>query len=136
MGNAVSAVLIAGFVLAATAAANAEDKVPWKADPKRGAQLAERLCASCHLVGEAKTGTAVAGIPPLKAIAELDGMTRKRVTNALIAPHAPMPDMQITMNEIGDMIAYLEVLIGRELKHGDDDAGGEKLKKPKYPAPS
>jgi mono/diheme cytochrome c family protein len=129
------AVVITGLVFAASGA-SAEEKKPWKADAGRGEALSVRLCANCHLVDNAKTDTAVAGIPTLRAVASLEGMTRQRVTNALINPHAPMPDMQITMHEIGDIVAYLEKLIGRELD-GDLEKEPAKLpKKPKYPSPS
>jgi mono/diheme cytochrome c family protein len=130
----VPAVFILGMMVFAGAAAG-ETKKPWKADPARGAQLAERLCASCHLVGDPQNETTIAGIPPLKAIAGLDGMTRRRVTNALMVPHAPMPDIQLTIKEIQDIVAYLEELIGRELEH-DDGGAPDAKEKPKYPSPS
>lgn len=128
--------LMAGLVLTGPGSAWGEDKKPWKADAGRGEALAERLCANCHLVGDGQKATAVAGIPSLAAVAGFDGMTRQRVTNTLIAPHAPMPDMQLTMHEIGDLTAYLEKLIGRKLE-SDAGKGPEKArKKPKYPSPS
>ena len=129
------AVVITGLVVAA-GVASAEEKVPWKADAGRGEALAVRLCANCHLVDNAKADTVVAGIPTLRAAASLEGMTRQRVTTALINPHAPMPDMQITMHEIGDIIAYLEKLIGRELDRGTEKEPGKSPEKPKYPSPS
>ncbi len=129
------AVVIAGLVVAA-GGASAEEKKPWKADAGRGEALAGRLCASCHLVDNAKADTAVAGIPTLRAVASLEGMTRQRVSNALINPHAPMPDMQITMHEIGDIIAYLEKLIGRELDQAAEKEPANSPEKPKYPSPS
>ena len=130
----VPAVFILGMMVFAGAAAG-ETKKPWKADPARGAQLAERLCSSCHLVGDSQKETTVAGIPPLKTVAGLEGMTRRRVTNALMVPHAPMPDIQLTIKEIQDIVAYLEELIGRELEHQDGGAPNTK-EKPKYPSPS
>ena len=130
----VSAVFILGMMVFAGAAAG-ETKKPWKADPARGAQLAERLCSSCHLVGDSQKETTVAGIPPLKTVAGLEGMTRRRVTNALMVPHAPMPDIQLTIKEIQDIVAYLEELIGRELEHEGDGIPKAK-EKPKYPSPS
>ena len=134
MKQLVTVLFIIGLVVYAGSAAG-EVKKPWKADPARGAELAERLCSSCHLVGEPQQQTTVAGIPPLKTVAGLDGMTRRRVANALMVPHAPMPDIQLTIKEIQDIVAYLEALIGRELEHEND--GDPKAKeKPKYPSPS
>jgi hypothetical protein len=47
-----------------------------------------------------------------------------------------MPDIQLTMHEIGDITAYLEKLIGRKLDSGAKDAPDKARKKPKYPSPS
>jgi len=50
-------------------------------------------------------------------------------------PHAPMPDIQLTIKEIQDIVAYLEELIGRELEHEGGSTPKAK-EKPKYPSPS
>ncbi len=130
------ALLVVGLVLTVPGMARGEEKRPWKADAGRGEALAERLCANCHIVGDGSKTTAVAGIPSLSAVAGLDGMTRQRVTNTLIAPHAPMPDMQLTMREIADLTAYLEKLIGRELESDVEDGPDKAREKPKYPSRS
>lgn len=85
--------------------------------PEAGHALAEKLCVSCHLVdGESKTlsdagpGTAQVGPPPFKSIADKPGQSFEHIKAVLIKPHAPMPDMQLTNDEIIDIAAYLDSL--------------------------
>lgn len=78
---------------------------------ERGRGLAERLCANCHLVDETTQKSAVpAGVPTLRAIADRPGQTGQRIFNALIVPHPPMPDTQLTVDEIWSLVAYLDEL--------------------------
>ncbi len=74
---------------------------------EKGQTLAERLCSGCHVV-ETASKTVPAGIPPLWAIANLPGQSATRIMNVLIQPHAPMPDMQLSRQEILDITAYLD----------------------------
>lgn len=75
----------------------------------RGRELALRLCANCHLVdGSAKA--APEGIGTFRGIANRPGQSADRISNTLILPHMPMPDTQITRDEIQDILAYLETL--------------------------
>jgi mono/diheme cytochrome c family protein len=131
---AVAVLLVEGA--AGMAHAADDDKKPWKANPERGETLAQKLCATCHIVSGAEKPTTVAGIPSLEAIAKTGTMTRERVKSVLIVPHAAMPDMQLTIKEIGDLTAYLERLAGGRL--GGDKARTPDVErdKPKYPSPS
>lgn len=75
----------------------------------RGRELAVRLCANCHLVdGSGKS--APEGIGTFRGIANRPGQSADRISNTLILPHIPMPDTQITREEIQDILAYLETL--------------------------
>lgn len=79
-------------------------------DPGTGKALAERLCSSCHLV-EGENGSSVpAGVPSMRGLANRNGQTARRIENALIQPHPPMPDMRLTNTEIQHLLAYLETL--------------------------
>jgi cytochrome c len=104
-GLVVMAVLVAGVtcqsshVLAQT----------FEPSAARGRQLAMRLCANCHLVdGSGKA--APEGIGTFRGIANRAGQSADRISNTLILPHIPMPDTQITREEIQDILAYLETL--------------------------
>lgn len=74
-----------------------------------GRALAVRLCANCHLVdGSGKS--APDGIGMFRGIANRSGQSAERISNTLMLPHMPMPDTQITREEIQDILAYLETL--------------------------
>ena len=75
----------------------------------RGRALAMRLCANCNLVdGSGKS--APEGIGTFRGIANRPGQSADRIGNVLMLPHMPMPDVQITRDEIQDILAYLETL--------------------------
>jgi mono/diheme cytochrome c family protein len=78
------------------------------ADAKHGATIAQRWCATCHIVtSDQKTGSA--DVPPFADIAR-----RKTNAKALAAfladPHPKMPDMHLTRTEIEDIVAYIRSL--------------------------
>jgi hypothetical protein len=52
----------------------------------------------------------------------------------LVQPHAPMPDMQLTNDEMLDIIAYLDSL--RSDKAAPSLLPPGVVAKPRYPAPS
>ena len=109
----------------------AEDKKDWVPDASRGLRLSERLCASCHLVRSGQSSAVVSGVPSFRAIAKL---ANERVSSTLMRPHLPMPDMQLTRNEIADIIAFIEDL--RRKAAGKPPANATPRNKPKYPSPS
>lgn len=76
----------------------------------RGLAIARTICKGCHLIDGDDTGPRVVGIPTMRAIANKPGQTARQIENVLILPHAPMPDVQPTAEEIQDIIAYLDTL--------------------------
>lgn len=98
--------------------------------------IAERLCSSCHVVGDALGGgIANAGVPTFRGIANRPEQTAERIRNVLIMPHSPMPDVRLSNPEIDRLIAYVDSLRG--------PAAGPPLvprlspgKKPQYPDPT
>jgi cytochrome c len=101
----VMAVLVAGtsFQASHVLAQTFEPSAP------RGRELAVRLCANCHLVDGAGK-SAPEGVGTFRGIANRPGQSADRISNTLILPHMPMPDTQITREEIQDILAYLETL--------------------------
>ena len=98
-------------VLATMAGAPSAAAQPSGISAERGRGLAGRLCANCHLVDETTQKSAVpAGVPTLRAIADRPGQTGQRIFNALIVPHPPMPDTQLTVDEIWSLVAFLDEL--------------------------
>ena len=79
------------------------------ADAVNGAQVAQRWCATCHVVGDAPAATVQQGPPSLRAVAQ--GRTTGDQLRAFLShPHAPMPDLSLTRSEIDDLTAYIETL--------------------------
>lgn len=124
---------IALMLLVPSPSLNAAGPEPFRPSADRGRVLAQNLCAGCHVVSGAE-GAATAGIPTLRAIANRPEQTGRRIENALIAPHAPMPDMLLSMTEIKDIIAYLDTLrADGSLPPLQEPAAPDR---PKYPSPS
>lgn len=95
------AALVAGPVLAD------ETKEPSADDGRR---LAERFCTVCHVVSATADGAVPVGPPPFSVIANKPGQTAEHIKGVLIQPHAPMPDLQLTNDEIQGLLAYLQTL--------------------------
>ena len=88
--------LLVGFAVSAAAA-----------DANNGARLARRWCASCHIVAaDQRQGST--GAAPFSEIAKQPGLDAAKVALFLLAPHPPMPDMNLTRNEAADLAAYIE----------------------------
>ncbi len=78
--------------------------------PEKGLALAQTFCKGCHLVDDRTDATLPAGVPTFRGIANRPGQTGQRIINVLIKPHAPMPDIHLSSEELLHIIAYLETL--------------------------
>lgn len=119
--------------LAFIGTARAEPPAEIEPSAEKGQTLAERLCSSCHVVDTASKSVP-AGIPSLRGIANQPGQTATRIMNVLIKPHVPMPDMQLSRQEMLDIIAYLDTL--RADKSAPSLLPPKQGPKLKYPEPS
>ena len=97
-------VLATALALASGAQAQVPAQRPGDAD--RGAALAQAWCAGCHVVG--LRGTDVA--PPLAEIALRPGRTADYLWAWLADPHPVMPQLNLSRQEIADLIAHLQRL--------------------------
>jgi mono/diheme cytochrome c family protein len=97
-----SAALALALLLVAPAPARADDAAA-------GAQLAQRWCASCHVIGNAPPAEAQVGPPSFPAIAK-GTLTAAQLRTFLTKPHGAMPDLSLTRVEISDLVAYIESL--------------------------
>jgi cytochrome c len=80
------------------------------AEPVRGQELARRLCAGCH-AAEPNGGQAInPDVPSFAAIARQPNVTAERLAGRIIVPHPAMPNTQLTVAEIRDVIAYILTL--------------------------
>jgi mono/diheme cytochrome c family protein len=100
---------------------------------EKGYQLARRLCSNCHLIEDKANATLPAGVPTFRGIANRPGQTGQRITNTLMVPHAPMPDIRLSGPEIQDLISYLETL---RTNPAIPPLLRKQQPKPKFPAPS
>jgi mono/diheme cytochrome c family protein len=79
------------------------------ADARHGKVLAERWCASCHLVAPEQR-QASADVAPFAAIGRNRAFTADRLAFFLLDPHPAMPDMHLTRSEAQDLAAYIKGL--------------------------
>lgn len=133
--TAASGAGLAALILAcAVSAARAEDAPP--SSPEAGLKLAQTLCQNCHLLpGTAPGNTVTVGIPSLLGIANKPGQTGPAIERVLIQPHAPMPDMKLSNQEIQDLIAYFDSL-RTDPSLPPLQPSTKPAEKPKHPTPS
>jgi mono/diheme cytochrome c family protein len=80
-------------------------------DAKTGHALAQKLCTGCHIVDSVAAGATVpADVPSFETIANKPGQTMETIAGRIVIPHPPMPQIQLTRLEIGDIAAYISSL--------------------------
>ena len=93
--------LVSPFLAAAPARA---------ADAAAGQAIAQRWCASCHVVGTAPQ-SAASDAPTFAAIAARDGdVSGAWLAFRLLKPHPQMPQVSLTRTEAADLAAYFATL--------------------------
>jgi len=75
--------------------------------PGQGLVLAKQVCARCHAVEKGSTASPAAGAPRFEEIANTPGMTATALSAALHTSHATMPNLVLTADEAGNVIAYI-----------------------------
>jgi mono/diheme cytochrome c family protein len=76
------------------------------ADAQNGERLAERWCASCHIVSPSqRQGSTDAA--PFASIARMPGFDAHRLAFFLLAPHPKMPDMSLSRREAEDIAVFI-----------------------------
>jgi len=78
-----------------------------KPDPENGRIIARALCTNCHLIGEQPNSAVNADVPSFPAIANRPDQSAEHISNWLLEPHAPMPNVHLTRKELGDLAAYI-----------------------------
>ncbi len=79
------------------------------ADADRGAELAKRWCASCHVVNGGQK-QASADVPPVAAIANKPDFSAEKLAFFLLDPHPKMPNFPLSRSEAGDIAAFIAAL--------------------------
>ncbi|MCC7346149.1 MAG: cytochrome c [Variibacter sp.] len=76
------------------------------ADAQNGQRLAERWCASCHIVSSTQSRGAD-NAPSFASMAERPDFTAQRLAFFLLDPHPLMPSMSLNRKEAEDIAAYI-----------------------------
>jgi mono/diheme cytochrome c family protein len=76
-------------------------------NPRRGHELAARLCVNCHVVGAETSGPVRADVPTFPMIGNKPGVTAEHLAGRIIIPHPAMPGVPLTSTEIRDIVAYI-----------------------------
>ena len=108
MIRAVMPLLITIMLGASVGGADAQED----GDPGAGRHLAETWCSSCHVIGPASQRGTSSGAPAFAAIAHMKSTTPMSLRVFLQTPHARMPDLHLSRDEIADLAAYILSLRG------------------------
>lgn len=92
------------LLLVVTSSFNASTAIA--ADPGHGADLAERWCASCHVVANGQA-QASADVPSFASVARRPDFSPERLAFFLLEPHPKMPNFPLSRIEAGDIAAYI-----------------------------
>ena len=79
-----------------------------RGDVARGAVIAKRWCVNCHVVAPDQTSGKV-DVPTFADIARRRTDDRA-LSSFLVEPHPPMPNLNLTRQEIDDVVAYIRGL--------------------------
>jgi len=95
--------ILASLLLLLAAPVSAQDI----GDAAHGRQLAETWCSSCHIVGPTTARGTSNGAPTFAAVASMSSTTAMSLHAFLMTPHANMPDLHLSRDEIDDVSAYI-----------------------------
>ncbi len=102
-GSAAIALLTAILLAAGLCPAVAQDD----GDVAAGRHLADTWCSSCHVVDPTLQRGTDNGAPAFTAIAGVTSTTPLALRAFLQTPHAQMPDLHLSRDEIDDLTAYI-----------------------------
>jgi mono/diheme cytochrome c family protein len=103
-----AAALLASLVLAPAVAQPARPVDV--AEIERGRDLAERLCALCHMRGNQSEKASADAVPGFQAVARRPGQTRERIVAWLAGVPPMMPNHRLTRDEMESLAAFIETL--------------------------
>ncbi len=96
--------LASGVVLLASAALAQE---PARGDAAQGAELAQQLCRSCHLISPTDRGPVPDGVPSFVAIAGRPEASEAWIRARIMGDHPIMPQPPLTAQQNADVAAYI-----------------------------
>lgn len=114
------AVLLAVAAPTLTVAEKANDAAAGDTAISRGAAIAQARCAVCHAVGAGdESPTWVNSNTPFRALSERFPipMLQEAARTGLVSGHDEMPGFQFSMDEIGDLLAYIDSLAPQQKRY-------------------
>lgn len=76
----------------------------------QGRQLADALCATCHMRGNDAEKSADSDIPGFRAVAKRPGQTQAHIVEWLLSTPPMMPNHRLTQDEAASLAAYILTL--------------------------
>ena len=76
-------------------------------DVERGRELAERVCSNCHKVKADPAAPVSIDVLSFPSIANRPGVSAESLAGRIIVPHPAMPNVQLTVRELREVIAYI-----------------------------
>ena len=76
-------------------------------DVERGRELAERVCSNCHKVKADPAAPVSTDVLSFPTIANRPGVTAESLAGRIIVPHPAMPNVQLSVRELREVIAYI-----------------------------
>ncbi|MEZ5930938.1 MAG: cytochrome c [Alphaproteobacteria bacterium] len=76
-------------------------------DAMAGLQLANEVCATCHMVAPGREPKTDVDAPAFPDLADTPEVTALSLRVFLQTPHQRMPDLRLTPDETDDVIAYI-----------------------------
>ena len=80
------------------------------ADAKQGKAIAERWCASCHVVGREQKRAPTDQAPPFASLAGRPDFSADKLALLLLKPHPNMPKLALSRFEVADLAEYILTL--------------------------
>jgi len=80
------------------------------ADAAGGKTIAQRWCASCHLVEREQKSPATDQAPPFATIAKMPEFGANRLALLLLKPHPNMPKLSLSRAEVTSLADYIATL--------------------------
>jgi len=92
--------LVGAVLLFATGGVRAQDI-------ESGKQIAQVSCSGCHRIAGEEPKTTSDAVPSFSSIGQMKSTTPMSLAAFLATPHANMPDLVLSRDEIRDVSAYI-----------------------------
>lgn len=76
-------------------------------DPMAGRELAENICATCHVIAPGQISMTDVDAPAFPDLANTPRVTALSLRVFLQSPHDRMPDLHLDRDETDNVIAYI-----------------------------